>query len=129
MTVSDTARRWLSRLDIKAYGSLMLFVTLVVAITVFGVLPTRSLLFVNAFLSGSVLTMCVGIIAFGADKVRAGYLAASCLLAGGLITSIPAMFYDHSVVDWGSTVSRLGLAVLFVQVILDLERKWKEEKA
>lgn len=127
MTVADKVRSWLSHLDLKVYSGMLLAVCLVVAVVVFGLIPNQGLLAVNAFLSGSVWTMCLGIIILGGHRVKAGYLCAACLVAGGLTTSIPSIFYEHTVVDWGSSVSRLGLAVLFLQVIVDLSHKWFEE--
>ncbi len=126
MTPTDRARNWLSALDFKAYAGLMVAVTCVMAIAVFGIIPNRSLLAVNAFLSGSVWTMCLGIVVFGGDRIKIGYSLAACLIAGGLTTSIPSIFYEHTVVDWGSTVARLGIVILVGQVIVDLERKWKQ---
>ena len=120
MTHDDRARSWLSKMDLKAYAGMMVFLTCVVAITVFGIVPSQSLLAVNAFLSGCVWSMCVGIIVIGGHRIKSGYLCAACLIAGGLTTSIPAIFFEHTVVDWGSTVSRLGLLVLLVQVVVDL---------
>lgn len=120
MTLADRARSWLSKMDLKAYAGMMVFLTCVVAITVFGIVPSQSLLAVNAFLSGCVWSMCVGIIVIGGHRIKSGYLCAACLIAGGLTTSIPAIFFEHTVVDWGSTVSRLGLLVLLVQVVVDL---------
>lgn len=130
MTLADKARGWLARLDNRTYASILVTATLVVSVVVFGLIPNQGLLAVNAFLSGSVWTMCLGIIVLGAHRVKAGYLCAACLIAGGLTTSIPSIFYEHTVVDWGSTVSRLGLAVLVLQVIADLtERTLKEDHA
>lgn len=127
MIVADKVRSWLSHLNVKVYAGMLLAVTLVVAVVVFGLIPNQGLLAVNAFLSGSVWTMCLGIVVLGGHRVKSGYLCAACLIAGGLTTSIPSIFYEHTVVDWGSTVSRLGLAVLVVQVVVDLRHKWFEE--
>jgi hypothetical protein len=127
MTVADNVRSWLSKLDNKAYAGILLAAVMVVSVAVFGIVPNQGLLAVNAFLSGSVWTMCLGIIVVGGHRVKAGYLCAACLIAGGLTTSIPSIFYEHTVVDWGSTVARLGLAVLVAQVIVDLRHKWTQE--
>jgi len=126
MTPTDRAREWLSSLDFKAYAGLMVAVTCVMAVAVFGIIPSRSLLAVNAFISGSVWTMCLGIVVLGGDRIKIGYSCAACLIAGGLTTSIPSIFYEHTVVDWGSTVARLGIALLVGQVAVDLRRKWEQ---
>lgn len=120
MKLADRAKLWLSHLDLKAYAGILLAAVMVIAVVVFGVIPNQGLLAVNAFLSGSVWTMCLGIIVVGGHRVPMGYLAACCLIAGGLTTSIPSIFYEHTVVDWGSTVSRLGWLVLMAQVAVDL---------
>lgn len=127
MTVADRVRSWLSHLDLRVYAGILVAVTMIVAVAVFGIIPNQGLLAVNAFLSGCVWTMCLGIVVLGGSRVKPGYQAAFCLIAGGLTTSIPSIFYEHTVVDWGSTVSRLGLAVLVIQVIVDLRHKWFEE--
>lgn len=129
MTVADRVRTWLTRLDNKSYAGILLAAVMVVSVAVFGIVPNQGLLAVNAFLSGSVWTMCLCIVVIGGHRVKSGYLCAACLIAGGLTTSIPSIFYEHTVVDWGSTVSRLGLAVLVTQVIVDLRHKWFEESA
>lgn len=127
MSLADKVKVWLDARTPAAYAGLMLAFICVVAVAVFGLIPNAGLLAVNAFLSGCVWSACVGLLVLGGGRVKAGYYCAFAMIAGGLTMSIPSIFAEHSPVDWGSTVSRLGLAILVLQVGVDLIAKWRNQ--
>lgn len=125
MSLADKVKAWFDARTPAAFAGVMLAVICVVAVAVFGVIPNAGLLAVNAFLSGCVWSACVGLLILGGGRVKAGYYCAFAMIAGGLTMSIPSIFAEHSPVDWGSSVSRLGLAILIFQVAVDLVSKWR----
>lgn len=125
MSVADRIKSWLDNRTPAAYTGLMLAFVCVVAVAVFGVIPLHGLLVVNAFLSGCVWAACVLMLVLGGDRIKAAYYCAFGLIAGGLTMSIPSIFAANSPVDWGTTVSRLGIAILVLQVCVDLIHKWR----
>lgn len=127
MNLADKAKSWLDDRTPAAYTGLVLAFTCIVAVAVFGIIPNAGLLIVNAFLSGCVWSACVVMLVLGGGRVKSGYYCAFAMIAGGLTMSIPSIFADHSPVDWGTTVSRLGIMVLVSQVTVDLIHKWRNQ--
>lgn len=119
-------RHWMDNLDLKSFAGLTLAAVCIIAMAVFGVMPGNSLLFVNAFLSGTVWGGCVVLLLVGGKRLDALLTASLCLVAGGLTTSIPSIFYEHTPVDWGSTLSRLGLVLMVAWVANAVFHKWKQ---
>lgn len=128
MKLADRVKLRLAEMTAVSYTGLLLAILCIVAVAVFGVIPNQGLLAVNAFLSGCVWTLCLGILIVGGGRVPAGYYCATAMIAGGLTMSIPSIFAPQSPVDWGTTVSRLGLLVLVAQVVVDLVDRWQRER-
>jgi hypothetical protein len=120
-------RGWLDGLDVKAYSGITLAAVCIIAMAVFDVMPDHNLLVVNAFISGCIWSFCVFVLIAGGKRVDALLFAAFSLIAGGLTTSIPSIFHEHTPVDWGSTLSRLGFLLLVIWVGLSIFSKAKEQ--
>lgn len=129
MTVNYVSLRERVRsLNVGAYAGAGLFVLCIVAAVVFGVLPHKGLLFVNAVLSGAVWMGCVLVLVLGGKRIDLWSACAAALIAAGLTTSIPSIFYNSStVVDWGSTISRLGFLLMASRWAYDLYERVREE--
>lgn len=127
MTSYGNFRQWLDQLDLRSYVGITIAAICVISMAVFGVIPSRSLLFVNAFLSGAVWSGCVFLLLIGGKRVDMALTCALALIAGGLTTSIPSIFYEHTPVDWGSTLSRLGVMILVGWAANSIFVKWKNE--
>ncbi len=125
MTVADRFRAWASRLDLWSFMGVFLVAICVVATAVFGLIPNQGMLAANAFISGTVWSACLMAIRLGGQRIDRVYYFSCCLIAGGLTTSIPAIFYEHTVVDWGSTISRLGFAIFVLKGLVDAFDKWR----
>jgi len=124
-----TAQRWMDAMDVKAYAGAGFFVLCVVASAVFGVLPHGSLIYINALVSGAAWMICLGILIFGGKRVDLYDTVTAALLAGGLTTSIPSLFTAESVVQWGSTFSRLGVLMFAIRWAWNIYVKVQHEKA
>lgn len=122
-----SVRSWFHSLSAKSYAGILIAVLSVIAAVVFGVVPNQNLLVVNAFLSGTVWCACLLVIVLGGRRVDAASFAAASLISAGLTMSIPSIFYEHTPVDWGSTVSRLGFAILTLRWGYDLITRIKDE--
>lgn len=129
MTGADHVKDWIKSLDLSVYMGLFLAAMCVIATAVFGIIPNQGMLVVNAFISGSVWAVCLVAIIVGGRRISPVYYASCCMILGGLTTSIPAIFYEHTTVDWGSTISRLGFAVFVVKGLMDAFDRWREEQA
>lgn len=129
MSSYQTAHRWFNRMDIRAYAGATFFVLCVVASSVFGILPHGSLVYINALVSGSVWMICLGVLILGGKRVDLWDTASAALLAGGLTTSIPSLFANDSLVAWGSTFSRVGLAMMAARWAFNIWARVQEEKA
>jgi hypothetical protein len=129
MSSYEAACHWVGGLGFRSFAGIIIVILAIVAAGVLGVLPHSVPVFFNAFLSGIAFTLCAGVVAFGGSRVNAAYYTAAALVAGGLITSIPSLFVVDSPVSWGTTLSRLGLAIGIMRGCHDLYVKYKEEKA
>lgn len=129
MSSYESACEWIGGLGFRAYAGIILMMLVVVGAGVLGVLPHHVPIFFNAMLSGISFTVCLGILILGGGRVPLGYYAACSLIAGGLMTSIPSLFVVDSPIGWGTTVVRLGYALLAINVGHDLYVKHKAEKA
>lgn len=127
MTLADNAKAWVETLDPKAYSGFLTASLLVVAFTVFGLLPPHSLPAVNALLSGVIFSACMGLIIVGGARVHKVYYAAACLIAGGLLLSTPSLFVESSPVSWGSSLSRLGFVIFVLWACVDMANRWRSE--
>lgn len=127
MTSYVAMRRWLDSLNVRAFASIVFAVVCLLATAVFGILPHGSLLVVNAFLSGAVWAMCLLVLVVGGKRVDLMSSTGAALIAGGLTTSIPSIFYEHTPVDWGSTLSRLGLLIIMLRWGYEILKRWKDE--
>ena len=129
MSSYETACHWIGGLGFRAYAGIILMVLVVVAAGVLGVLPHSVPIFFNALLSGIAFMLCVGVVILGGQRVHVAYYTAAALVAGGLMTSIPSLFVTDSPVAWGTTISRLGLAIGILRGCHDLYVKYQSEKA
>lgn len=120
-------RDWVDGLDLKAYVGVTVVTIAVVSLAVFGVLPRQGLMLVNAGVSGAVWSLCVIALLAGGRRLDVPLSTALALIAGGLTTSIPSIFYEHTPVDWGSTLSRLGVLILVCWAINSIFKKMKGE--
>lgn len=120
-------RDWVDGLDLKAYVGVTVLTIAVVSLAVFGVMPRHGLLLVNAAISGAVWGFCVIALLAGGRRLDVPLSTALALIAGGLTTSIPSIFYEHTPVDWGSTLSRLGVLILVCWAINSIFKKMKGE--
>lgn len=120
-------RDWVDGLDLKAYVGMTVLTIAVVSLAVFGIMPRHGLLLVNAAISGAVWSLCVIALLAGGRRLDVPLSTALALIAGGLTTSIPSIFYEHTPVDWGSTLSRLGVLILVCWAINSIFKKMKGE--
>ena len=121
-------REWFDGLNAKRLSFLTAFALLIPATVVFGFLPDGGLRIVDAVLSGLVLGICLFVLLVGGKRVDLASQAGAALIAGGLATAIPSLFYEHTPVDWGSALSRLGLLILMVRWGYEVVKRWREER-
>lgn len=128
MSRFHTLDRWFDSLDWRSLGGVVFVAMCLLAAAVFGFLPHTGLAIVNAFLSGFVLVICLLVLLLGGKRVDLMSTTGAALIAGGLATSIPSVFYDHATpVDWGSSLSRIGLLLLMLRWSYEIARRWREE--
>lgn len=120
-------RDWVDGLDLKAYVGMTVLTIAIVSLAVFGIMPRHGLLLVNAAISGAVWSLCVIALLAGGRRLDVPLSTALALIAGGLTTSIPSIFYEHTPVDWGSTLSRLGVLILVCWAVNSIFKKMKGE--
>lgn len=122
-----TLRHWMDAHNFKTHATIGFAVMVVLSMVVFGIAPHGTLDVLNAGLSGGVWALGLCILILGGKRVDFMSTTGVALIVGGLTTSIPSLFYEHSPVDWGSSLSRLGFLILFTRWVYELMRRWKVE--
>ena len=129
MNSYNSAVQWVNSLCFRAYAGTFLTAFAVLAAVVVGILPHGLMPAINAFLSGVVFVLALGVVAFGGNRVHVAYYGGAALVAAGLFTSIPSLFVEYSPVAWGAAISRLGLVIIAIRGCHDLYVKYQAEKA